>query len=208
MQSAAVVLAGGASRRMGQDKLTLAWNGQGGKTILDHVLETAASVTTEIAVVVSPARPDVGPFAPGQVMIRDKALYRGPLAALAHAWPRLEWDGCEAVHVLAGDLPGLHPEVLRACAQVLADAGADVDGVAVVRDGRLQPLLACYRPRIGELFMHQVTVGETRILAALAAATLVKLDGGRAGWPRWWTQPVHTPAEYDAWRREVAAWQS
>jgi molybdopterin-guanine dinucleotide biosynthesis protein A len=128
--AAAAVLAGGASRRMGRDKATLA---VGGVELASLVLAAAARVADPVVLVAPdghPARRLAGPAVadPGQ----------GPLAALAAALGALE---AEHVLVLAADHPGLRVELL---AQLVALAG-EAEAVACRRGPRLEPLVAVYR---------------------------------------------------------------
>jgi molybdopterin-guanine dinucleotide biosynthesis protein A len=128
--AAAAVLAGGASRRMGRDKATLA---VGGVELASLVLAAAARVADPVVLVAPdghPARRLAGRAVadPGQ----------GPLAALAAALGALE---AEHVLVLAGDHPGLRVELL---AHLVALAG-EAEAVACRRGPRLEPLVAVYR---------------------------------------------------------------
>jgi molybdenum cofactor guanylyltransferase len=127
---AAAVLAGGASRRMGRDKATLA---VGGVELASLALAAAARVADPVVLVAPEGHPArrlaAAPVAdPGE----------GPLAALAAALAALDADH---VLVLAGDHPGLRVELLAHLAG-LADRG---EAVACRRGPGLEPLVAVYR---------------------------------------------------------------
>src|SRR4029453_15299916 len=112
--TAAAVLAGGASRRMGRDKAPLA---VGGVALAAGVLAAAARDADPVVLVAPEGHPARGlaarvVTAPGE----------GPLAALAAALAALEADH---VLVLAGDHPGLAVELLAHLA-ALAPGGAAV----------------------------------------------------------------------------------
>ncbi|ARF56330.1 NTP transferase domain-containing protein [Streptomyces gilvosporeus] len=134
----AIVLAGGAARRLGgADKPALS---VGGRALLDRVL--AACADAAITVVVGPRRPAVRPV----VRALEDPPGGGPLAALAAG---LRHITAPTVLVLSADLPFLTPATVRgllAAATGTADGGAPRDG-ALVRDaeGRDQPLVAAYR---------------------------------------------------------------
>lgn len=168
----AVVLAGGAARRLGggTDKPALRI---GGTSLLDRVLAGCAGART--VVVVGPERPTALPVR----WVREQPPGGGPVAALAAALPELRTEVCL---LLAADLPFFDAATARRLVAELTAARPDggfgggfgggsdgapgsppLDAVVLVDpDGREQPLAAAYR------------VGPLR--AALAA-----LLGGGAG---------------------------
>ena len=127
-----IVLAGGASRRMGQNKAFLEL---GGKPLIAHVIERMDQVCAEVLVV---AR-DVQPYAGlGARLVEDRFRGVGVLGGL-HA------GLAAAAHNLAlavgCDMPFLKPALLRAFAGWAE--GADV---AVLRQGeQVEPLHGAYR---------------------------------------------------------------
>jgi molybdenum cofactor guanylyltransferase len=127
--AAAAVLAGGASRRMGRDKATLA---VGGVELASLALAAAARVAHPVVLVAPEGHPARRVAAPA---VADPGL--GPLAALAAALDALE---AEHVLVLATDHPGLRVELL---ARLVALAG-EAEAVACRRGPRLEPLVAVY----------------------------------------------------------------
>jgi molybdopterin-guanine dinucleotide biosynthesis protein A len=127
---AAAVLAGGASRRMGRDKATMA---VGGVPLASVALDAAARVADPVVLVAPEGHP--ARRLAGRV-VTDPGL--GPLAALAAALDAL---AAEHVLVLAGDHPGLRVELLAHLAG-LAGRG---EAVACRRGPRLEPLVAVYR---------------------------------------------------------------
>jgi molybdenum cofactor guanylyltransferase len=128
--AAAAVLAGGASRRMGRDKATLA---VGGVELASLVLAAAARVADPVVLVAPDGHPARRLAAPA---VADPG--QGPLAALAAALGALE---AEHVLVLAADHPGLRVELL---AHLVTLAG-EAEAVACRRGPRLEPLVAVYR---------------------------------------------------------------
>jgi molybdenum cofactor guanylyltransferase len=128
--AAAAVLAGGASRRMGRDKATMAVDGL---ELASLALAAAARVADPVVLVAPDGHPARRLAArvvadPGQ----------GPLAALAAAL-----DALDAAHVLvlAGDHPGLRVELLAH----LVGLAAGGEAVACRRGPRLEPLVAVYQ---------------------------------------------------------------
>ncbi|MFD5509425.1 NTP transferase domain-containing protein [Streptomyces sp. NPDC127051] len=126
----AIVLAGGAARRLGgADKPALQ---VGGRALLDRVLDACADAAT--TVVVGGRRPTARPVH----WAREDPPGAGPVAALDAG---LRATTAELVLVLSADLPFLD----RATVRTLLDS-AGGDG-ALLRDptGRDQPLVAAYR---------------------------------------------------------------
>lgn len=132
---AAVVLAGGAARRLGGvDKTALR---VGGRTLLDRVLRACRGAGQ--TVVVGPRRPTARPV----TWTREAPPGGGPVAALAAALPLTSAD---TVVLLSADLPFLHDGTVRTLRDTLAAAGDGVDGAMFVDGtGRDQPLVAAYR---------------------------------------------------------------
>ncbi|AKH83537.1 molybdopterin-guanine dinucleotide biosynthesis protein [Streptomyces sp. CNQ-509] len=132
---AAVVLAGGAARRLGGvDKMALR---VGGRTLLDRVLRACRGAGQ--TVVVGPRRPTVRPV----TWTREAPPGGGPVAALAAALP---FTSAGTVVLLSADLPFLDDGTVRTLRAALAAAGDGVDGAMLVDGtGRDQPLVAAYR---------------------------------------------------------------
>ncbi|MFJ9834990.1 NTP transferase domain-containing protein [Streptomyces sp. NPDC101169] len=142
----AVVLAGGAARRLGgADKPAVR---VGGRALLDRVLTACAGAAT--TVVVAGARPTARPVR----WAREEPSGGGPVAALEAG---LRLTTAEYAAVLSADLPFLEAATLERLLAVLRDTGAD-GAMLTDAEGRDQPLVAAYR-----------TAALRRELAALAA---------------------------------------
>ncbi|MEV7236154.1 NTP transferase domain-containing protein [Streptomyces sp. NPDC051020] len=129
----AIVLAGGAAKRLGgADKPALR---VGGRALLDRVL--AACPDAAATVVVGGRRPTVRPV----TWAREEPQGGGPLAALG-AGVRLTSAG--HLLVLSADLPFLGESTVEEL--LAAAAHGERDGALCVdQDGRDQPLVAVYR---------------------------------------------------------------
>ncbi|WP_460107215.1 NTP transferase domain-containing protein [Streptomyces sp. YKOK-J1] len=151
----AVVLAGGAARRLGgADKPAVR---VGGRALLDRVLTACAGAAT--TVVVAGARPTARPVR----WAREEPSGGGPVAALAAG---LRLTTAAYTVVLSADLPFLEAATLERLLAALRDTGAD-GALLTDAEGRDQPLVAAYR-----------TAALRRELAALAAG-----HGGLTGLP-------------------------
>ncbi|WP_436785822.1 NTP transferase domain-containing protein [Yinghuangia sp. YIM S10712] len=133
----AVILAGGAARRLGgRDKPALT---VGGRTLLDRAVEACAGARR--VVVVGPERTTREPV----TWVREDPPGGGPVAALAAGLAEVE---ARVVVVLAADLPFVTQAVtgLLLTAAEGSPATPARDGALLVdADGRDQPLLAAYR---------------------------------------------------------------
>ncbi|MFD4209219.1 molybdenum cofactor guanylyltransferase [Micromonospora tulbaghiae] len=136
---AAIVLAGGAARRMGGvDKPARAI---GGRPMLHRVLAAVADADQRI--VVGPS----GPVSQGVRTTREEPPGGGPVAATAAGLALLD-SGTTTVALLAADLPLLTTAAVAELRRALAapsagPAGARTAGRPGVLDGRT-PALACY----------------------------------------------------------------
>ncbi|MER5940909.1 NTP transferase domain-containing protein [Streptomyces sp. NPDC001928] len=129
----AVVLAGGAARRLGGvDKPGVR---VGGRALLDRVLAACADART--TVVVADPRPTARPV----TWAREDPPGGGPLAALDAG---IRHTTAESVVVLSADLPFLDEGTVRRLLAALHTAGAD-GALLTDADGRDQPLVAAYR---------------------------------------------------------------
>jgi CTP:molybdopterin cytidylyltransferase MocA len=120
---AAVVLAAGASTRMGRPKPLIEWRG---RPFVWHVVEQARVAGAEPVVVVEGAvalpREQLG----GSMIVRNEAWAEGPLGSLQVGLRTIVDMSVRApVLVLTVDRPHLRPEALRALADaVTAEPGA------------------------------------------------------------------------------------
>ena len=129
------VLAGGSSRRMGRTKATLEL---GGRPLVAHVVAAVGAAGLEPVVVAKPDSPL--PRLDCRVL-SEPAEPRHPLTGLLAA---LDASAGRGIVAVACDMP-LVPSRLLAWLGTLQDAAA----VCEV-DGRIQPLLARYRPQVAD----------------------------------------------------------
>jgi molybdopterin-guanine dinucleotide biosynthesis protein A len=178
-----IVLAGGASRRMGTDKRLVLVDGE---PMLRRVATAVASVADELLVVVAPNRP-IPPFLLESLdarVVTDGRPDAGPLAGMEAG---LLEAAADRVLVVAGDLPWVEPELLRSLVGGLT--GAD----AAMAEGRRgpEPLLAAYR-------RGQALAAATRLLDAgerRARALLHELTIATVADPGGSSRNVNEPAD-------------
>lgn len=125
----AVILAGGESRRMGQDKANLPL---GGRTLLQSVIATMQPLFAEVIISLRQPRPEIA-----LPQVCDNPLHIGPLAGLAAG---LERAATPWVFAVACDMPFITPAVI----EYLARQRAGHQAVVPVVQGYPQPLAAFY----------------------------------------------------------------
>lgn len=106
-QLACVILAGGRSRRMGQDKALLPLID--GQTLLERTVDVARSLTPTVCIV-TPWPDRYQPVVTSEVQWIEDRQASGPLAGFSQAWPHIQADWCL---LLACDLPNLEAQVLQ-----------------------------------------------------------------------------------------------
>ncbi len=131
----ALVLAGGASRRMGRDKARLMVRG---RPLIAHIVTRLQSVAQEVLVV--SRWPHTYAFV-GVACVPDVLPGEGPLAGL--------WSGAlvaagRYVAPVACDMPFVNPALLAAMVEAL-EGDAGLEGIVPIQDQQEHPLHGVYR---------------------------------------------------------------
>lgn len=143
---AIAVLAGGESRRMGQDKAALVWQGQ---TLLERIVQAARQVVPLALVAGRSQPPDWA--VPDVPFLPDARPGEGPLRGLESA---LAFSAPAAVLTIACDMPLLSSAALRWLVAQASFCPPGMDGLAVRNSGQWEPLFSVYfagcLPRVRE----------------------------------------------------------
>jgi len=185
---AAVVLAGGAGRRLGGvDKPAIM---VGGRPLLGSVVEAAVLAGAGRIVVVGPARPGF----PVVSFTSEEPAGGGPVPALRAG---LALVSEPVMLLLAGDLPFLDAGVLRGLAASARDGTGD--GAVLVDDsGRAQWLASCWGTAGLRAALESYSGDSLRgLLSSLNYAELAPAP--EAGAPPWWLD-CDTPEDLAAAR--------
>lgn len=182
---AAVVLAGGASRRMGRDKATLVFEGS---TLVERVVDTVGTRCEPVFVIAAPGQ--ALPELSAQIL-RDEVRGVGPLLATARGLRAAAEAGAEWVFVCAVDMPHLTSELIDV---LLAPAGTADAAVLLPWDGRDHYLAGLYRTGLAGLADELIAAGERsmRALADAADTQRIVMEPQRA------LTNVNTPADLQA----------
>lgn len=141
----AILLAGGASSRMGRDKATLAINGI---TFVEHCIRTLAECTTCIVVASRPGQSL--PTCDKHVLVQvDSIPDQGPLRGLHDGLTTLQSRGFPRAVIWPCDCPNVTARSLNA----LVELSQGYDAAIPKIDGQPMPLNACYD-------MHTISVLE------------------------------------------------
>ena len=153
---AALVLAGGKSRRMGQDKalLTMPDAVNPSQTLLHHVCTMAQSCTSA-TYVLTPWPQRYNNLLPANVqLLQETTTGAGPLVAFAHGWSIIvehiqsQYGGSPPwLLLLACDMPALNSATLRSWQQQLTTTAEDAIAVLPRHHNRWEPLCGFYHQR-------------------------------------------------------------
>ena len=168
---AAVVLAGGASRRMGRDKATMAH--PGGQTMVEFTVELLKSRCEPVFVIAAP-----GQHLPAldAEVLRDEVRGVGPLLATGRGLRAAAAAGADRAFVSAVDMPFLSTDVID---ELVGYRGVDI---VLPWDGRDHYLAGIYATALADRIDALVGAGHTsmRALADTVVTQRVVLPTGRA----------------------------
>jgi molybdopterin-guanine dinucleotide biosynthesis protein A len=186
-----LVLAGGASTRMGIDKGTLAYH-DAPQALWAYGLLVACCGRAYVSV--RAAQEDIVPYRDLPRLV-DGLVDAGPAAGLAAAWarhPETAWL------VLAVDLPGVDAATLA----TLRDARDAACSATAFRhaDGTLEPLCAIWEPRSQMVLTQQLRQGRRSLRRLLEDADICVVSAPEP----WRLVSVNTPDEYQALARKGA----
>ena len=153
---AAVVLAGGASRRMGRDKATLPYDGS---TMVELVVSALSARCSPVFVIAAPGQPL--PELQAEVL-RDEVRGVGPLLATGRGLRAAADAGLELAFVCAVDMPHMDAELIDELADHAARLGVDV---VLPWDGRDHYLAGVYRTELADRVDALVAAGERSMRA-------------------------------------------
>ncbi|MFC3777445.1 molybdenum cofactor guanylyltransferase [Mycolicibacterium holsaticum] len=153
---AAIILAGGASRRMGRDKATLPY---AGSTLVEHMVDILKPRCAPVYVVAAPGQ--ALPQLDAEVL-RDEVRGVGPLLATGRGLRAAADAGIELAFVSAVDMPLLTVDLVDQLVGPAVVLGADV---VLPWDGRDHYLAGIYRTSLADRVEALVAAGERSMRA-------------------------------------------
>ncbi len=184
MNFSAVLLAGGASRRMGRDKATLYWNGG---PLLTH--QAAILRQTGAQQLLLSGRTEQISLVEGFTLVTDTEVGAGPAAALADVWREAN---ASVLISLAIDCPRMPSDYLR---ELALAALQQERSVVPMLAGRFEPLAAAWhRSCVGEFF-HSAGRSLQGICATLAKGNLLTVREVSDGEAQLF-ENINTPDDY------------
>jgi len=198
---AAVILAGGRSSRMGQDKALISL---GSETLIQRTCRVATACVDRVYVVTPwPDRyrslvPSLVRFVEEETLAGQSGRFQGPLVALVRSLDSLHTKpGPDWVLVLACDLPNLSAATLQAWRNDLATVDPNTLAYLPQRQGRWEPLCGFYRVTALEDLRRYVAGGGRSFQPWLnqrsVEAIAVTDDGVLAN--------LNTPADWAEWSK-------
>ena len=175
MPLAAVVLAGGASRRMGRDKATLRSRPERATTFVERIVSVVSPRCSPVFVIAAPGQPI--PDLPADVL-RDEVRGVGPLLATGRGLRAAADAGIELAFVCAVDMPYMSVELIDELAECATRLGVDV---VLPWDGRDHYLAGVYRTALADRVDTLVAAGERSMRALVDTVDTQRIVMRRSG---------------------------
>jgi len=194
MRRGAIILCGGKSSRMGQDKASLPF---GAELMLQRVVRLISEAVDPQNMVVVAAAGQALPALPASVTVaRDSCQYRGPLEGLGTGLRALA-GRVDAVYATGCDVPLLVPAFVNEMFKSLGD-----HDIAVPADGEyFHPLAAVYRPGVLPKIEELLAADRLRpiFLFDEVSTRKIPVDDLRAVDPQLWTlKNLNFPEDYSS----------
>ncbi|HEX6542723.1 MAG TPA: molybdenum cofactor guanylyltransferase [Ktedonobacterales bacterium] len=164
--NAGVILAGGKSRRMGENKAELLFKGE---PLLARVARRVAPVVDELLIIGPESLTALIPWAR---VVSDLVPEVGPLGGLYTA---LRATSSARVFLLACDMPFVRPRLVRAMLQ-LAVSDEEAEAVVLRAGTRLHPLHSVYSAGCLPVVEQAIASGDYSMHALLARITVVTVS--------------------------------
>ena len=186
----AILLAGGLSSRMGQDKASLEIEGQ---TLLERLLFILHSIVDEAVVVRAPGQsiPSINKELETWIKVGwDSVSGRGPLQGIVDALPLLD-PKIEKIFILTCDLPYLTSDWLQTLRDVMTE---EYDIICTEENNITNPLLGIYRRPVLEPAAKIISNGGRRPLLLWNGWRMAKLSCPEE--TPWICKDTNTPLEF------------
>lgn len=150
-----IILAGGKSSRMGEDKGLMSLFG---KSMVSYVIDLAENLANEIIIVSDNS--NYKQF--GHQVVKDIYKEKGPLGGI---FAGLSASENETNFVLSCDIPYMQVSLLK----LLYESSAGYDVTIPQKDDRVHPLIGVYRKSCLERFQECLEKDQLKVLKAFAS---------------------------------------
>jgi len=166
-----IILAGGSSRRTGQDKSMLPVNGQ---PIIKHIVDRLRPHFSQI--IISSCDVEKYGFL-GVEVVPDKIAGRGPLMGIASA---MAASANELNFVVACDIPEIDMHLAR---EMIGEARRFDAVIPVTGPAHYEPVFAVYKKTVVDAMEQTLASGNNKIMESLRHCSVryVDVDAGRLG---------------------------
>ena len=150
---AALILLGGQSSRMGQDKAFVCYEG---RPLLQRVDQVARACSEKVYIVTPWPERYATLLTEDYEVLLERKPNQGPLVALSQGLLEIP---CEWILLLACDLPRLEPTIIQQWQSRLTNVSDQVLAVVPQYQSRWEPLCGFYRPSAYSQLQEFITLG-------------------------------------------------
>lgn len=179
-----VILAGGASSRMGQDKADLTIDGKDGKTFLEMQIEKGEKLGIR-DIILSGYH---GKKSYGYPVVTDRFPGRGPLGGLEACFRKAENPYCL---VLGVDVPLVPVEELSAL--ICQAQTSDVRAVILRHGDHEEPLMGVYSTELADAMLEEIALRKGAVFAFLRKNGYECYESQA---PDWYFSNINDPQTY------------
>ena len=162
MRLTGIILAGGKSSRMGQDKGLMLLNG---KPMVQHVIEAIQPLVGEVIIIANQEGYANFGFPVYEDIIKDQ----GPLAGICTG---LQFSKTQKNLIVSCDVPFIHEELLS----LLIKNSEGVDVAIPEKDGKTHQLIGVYDQSCLDVFMQELSRGQRKIKLAIEQLNYKVID--------------------------------
>lgn len=166
-----IILAGGKSSRMGENKALMII---AGKRVIDRMIEEFTLVSEKVFVI---ANDELSRINDSAIILEDFEPFKGegPLAGILTGLTAAKEGAC---FVVACDMPFASSKLVKQLEQKLTDK--KLDAVVPVTDGQIHPLFAVYNARIQNQVIATLKEGKRAVKSLLDRIDVEYIEMGKS----------------------------
>lgn len=162
-----LILAGGQSRRMGQDKASLM---VANKTLVSYEIEMMSAEVNQLIV----ARGEQPPIGARDKIAIIKDFYSGSEGPLSGLLAAMQMSKADYLWVMTCDNYGFTAEIKHTLNKAIEESGADIAYAQI--DGRLQPLIAMINTQLKDSLLVYLEQGDRSVLRWYKTLNTIVVD--------------------------------